>query len=150
MEEFINKLQRLCPNVSFVSGEAASWSPQKQQVTFINTESKGAIWTTLHETGHALLGHSTYHSDIDLLNKETAAWQEAHTLALSLGVKIDEDHIQQCLDTYRDWLHKRSTCPHCGNTGLQSSKRLYSCLNCQGCWTITDDRFCRPYRLTKA
>jgi hypothetical protein len=60
-------------------------------------------------------------------------------------VIIDEEHIQNCLDTYRDWLHKRSTCPRCDSHGLQTSEQ-YKCYNCRAVWRVGNERFCRAYR----
>jgi hypothetical protein len=150
METLVNALRQAYPNFTFVAGDQASWSAQKQQVTYALDESPGALWTVLHELGHAILGHASYESDLQLLQKETAAWNEAVELSAAYGIDIDNDHIQDCLDTYRDWLHKRSTCPTCGDHGLQSTQSLYNCLNCQNTWKVSSARFCRPYRLKKA
>jgi hypothetical protein len=150
MEKIVHKLQQLYPSISFVKGDDASWSAEQQMVTYVDSTTGNAVWTTLHEVGHALLHHSSYESDMDLLNKEVEAWRQAKTLGQKFGIIIDSDHIQQCLDTYRDWLHKRSVCPHCGSNGLEHPKSLYYCLNCQNTWKVGNDRFCRPYRLKKA
>jgi replication factor C subunit 3/5 len=61
-------------------------------------------------------------------------------------INIDDDHIQNCLDTYRNWLHLRSTCPECGIRTLQTDKYTYRCHNCHTIWKVTSERFCRPYR----
>jgi hypothetical protein len=105
----------------------------------------------LHETGHALLGHTSYQADFELVRLEAAAWERAKSLALSLDMTIDEGHIQNCLDTYRDWLHKRSLCPSCGTQSLQQGDFVhYRCHNCHTKWRVGTDRFCRAYRQTKA
>lgn len=152
MEKFIDKLRRDFPSLSFQEGPAASWSPSKRQITYSNSgdSHEANAWSVLHELGHALLGHEDYESDVSLLQKETEAWMRATALATSYDLAISHEHIENCLDTYRDWLHKRSTCPDCDSHGLQQNKALYRCLNCQAIWKVTSARFCRPYRLKKA
>jgi hypothetical protein len=150
MEKLIAKLQEDLPWISFVDGAVAMWSPRNKQVMYEASDEPRAAWSLLHEVGHAIAQHQSYESDISLLQKETEAWSRALTLSETYHIKIDEDHIQACLDTYRDWLHKRSTCPDCNSHGLQQSKALYRCLNCQITWTVGSARFCRPYRLKKA
>jgi hypothetical protein len=95
-----------------------------------------------------MLGHQTYRSDFELLLLEVAAWDKAKQLAASQGITMDEEHIQDCLDTYRDWLHERSTCPRCGTVSLQASPSEYNCHNCSASWQVSKSRFCRPYRLS--
>jgi hypothetical protein len=106
-----------------------------------------SIFSLLHELGHALLEHKDYTYDVELLKIEVAAWDRARTLAEQYGVTLDEDHIQDCLDTYRDWLHLRATCPTCFGRSLQSTETCYRCFNCQTEWSVTRSRLCRPYRL---
>jgi hypothetical protein len=119
-------------------------------VSYNPDEGSTGFWSILHELGHALLDHQSYENDVNLLQKEAEAWEKAVIVAKSYGMTIDQEHIQNCLDTYRDWLHKRSTCPTCSSHGLQQNKALYRCLNCQGAWKVSSARFCRPYRLKKA
>lgn len=59
---------------------------------------------------------------------------------------ISEDHIQDCLDSYRDWLHKRSLCPDCNLSSIQIDTHTYMCVFCHKKWHVTAERFCRPYR----
>lgn len=148
MTQLIEQLKVVYPGLSFKESSQASWSAAKQQVTYC-AAAKGEkeIWGVLHELGHALLGHADFESDIDLLNKELQAWDKALELAKEYGIVIEQDHIQDCLDTYRDWLHKRSACPDCLSHGLQRNKGLYHCPNCGSAWRVTNDRLCRPYRL---
>lgn len=147
MRILVKRLATDYPDFQFVVGETASWSPTARQITYIDDTSEAAAWSLLHELGHALLDHTSYKSDINLLQKEAAAWQKAQMISNKYNIAIAEWHIQECLDSYRDWLHKRSTCPHCENHGIQSSERRYNCLNCRGTWQVSEARFCRPYRL---
>jgi len=150
MEKLVAKLRQDYTGITFVCGSTACWSPQEQQITYEASDDLRSIWSLLHELGHAIAGHSQYESDVSLLQKETEAWEKAINLSPTYKIEINDEHIQACLDTYRDWLHKRSTCPGCGGHGLQQSKTLYRCVNCQSTWTVSSARFCRPYRLKKA
>jgi hypothetical protein len=148
MVKVIKRLKKVLPDVNFVSGDNFLWSPASRTITYHKSpiEDKIATWSLLHETGHATLGHESYDSDIDLLLMEVAAWEKAKQLAKQLDISIDDDHIQDCLDTYRDWLYQRSTCPRCGLVSLQTSSSEYECLNCDCVWKVSSSRFCRPYR----
>ena len=96
----------------------------------------------MHETGHALLGHANYQADYELIQLEVAAWQEAKQIAKPLKIEIDEDHIQDCLDTYRDWLYKRSICPNCATKSLQQGDFVhYRCFNCHTTWRVSNSLF---------
>jgi hypothetical protein len=149
MESLLAKLQSDFPALAFAAGNVFSWSPSKKQVIFdpSKTADEIAIWSLLHETAHGLLEHRTYQSDFELLLMESAAWQHAQTLAKKYKIHINPDHIEDCLDTYRDWLYQRSTCPTCLNTSLQSAPNNYHCFNCQTKWRVSKARFCRPYRI---
>jgi len=150
MEKLIRKLRQDFSQFTFAEAAVASWSPERQQISYKYEDTEVAAWTMLHELGHALLQHRSFASDIDLLQKEVAAWERARRIAGDYGIHIHDEHIQQCLDTYRDWLHKRSTCPTCRSQGLQPSTSLYRCPNCQTSWKVSASRFCRPYRLRTA
>jgi hypothetical protein len=151
MKALIAGIQAAFPQVSFAVGDTFYWSPE-QQIIYYNPKARNTRgrWSLLHETGHALLGHSSYQADIELLQMEMAAWQKAQELAAQFDVVIDEEHIQDCLDTYRDWLYRRSICPTCTTKCLQSGDMAhYRCHNCHTVWKVTPSRFCRPYRSTK-
>ena len=144
----LHKLQVYAQDLNYEPGNTFSWSAKTQTVTFKpdTLREPAGIWALIHETAHGLLQHKTYSSDFELLQLEVAAWERAKELATQLGVAINEDHIQDCLDTYRDWLHRRSTCPTCGTASLQTNKSTYQCHNCLTTWRVSPARFCRPYR----
>jgi hypothetical protein len=146
MEKLIRKLRRDYPGLVFSVGEAHCWSPEYGQIFYADDGQQSGIAGLLHELGHARLHHERYDTDLDLLKKEVAAWHEARQLAGAYGLVLGEEHIEDCLDTYRDWLHKRSTCPGCEAIGIQEAKRRYTCLNCGQRWEVSTARFCRPYR----
>lgn len=151
MQDLIAKLIRDFPELRFTPGEQFCWVPETNEVRYRNnTTNSKAAWSLLHEAGHALLGHKTYKSDVALLRLEVEAWARAQSLGLQYGIKIGEDHIQDCLDTYREWLYKRSICPSCNTKCLQQDNFThYKCFNCHTTWRVSPNRFCRAYRSTK-
>lgn len=148
MEAIIAKLQAEFPELRFVPGKQFYWSPETGEISYeAAAQGRRAVWSLLHETGHALLDHTSYQGDFELLKLEIAAWERAKELAADLGINISEDHIQNSLDTYRDWLYKRSICPSCGTKCLQRGDFThYRCFNCHMVWKVSSSRFCRAYR----
>jgi hypothetical protein len=120
-QDFIVQLKNNYPQFSFREGRHEHWSPTTKTITYnLNQPAQQLYFGLLHELAHALLGHLTY--------------------------KIEDDHVQNCLDTYRDWLHRRSSCPQCGAHVLQRDVSTYQCFNCQTRWHVSSGRFVRPYR----
>lgn len=146
MEQVVNQLQKDFPNLSFLADEQFYWSPKDQTVHYKKGSNPRNLWTLFHETSHGILGHKTFNTDFELLQIEMAAWNHAHELGKKYNIDIDVDHIENCLDTYRDWLHKRSVCPKCSLKGLQTSSSIYKCINCSHVWRVSKNRLCRPYR----
>lgn len=147
----LEQLQARFPHLEFVESARFCWSPTTHQIGYdAERHDEAADWSLLHETGHALLDHNGYDGDFELLQLELDAWTKARELAAELDVTIDEDHIEDCLDTYRDWLYKRSICPECSTRALQQNDHVhYRCFNCHSVWRVTPSRFCRTYRATK-
>lgn len=147
-DKLLESVHGLVPHVIFMADTTFYWSPRHQTIAYTESRlgSDEGAWSLLHEVAHALLDHHTYETDFELLMLEVAAWNHAKNVAKGLDIAIDEDYLQDCLDTYRDWLHRRSTCPTCGNVGLQHSPSEYRCHNCHNIWHVTTARFCRPYR----
>jgi len=147
MQKLLDKLGADFPAVGFMEGKHFRWSPRNQIITYVSDiSSPHTAWALFHELAHAVLQHKSYAMDIELLLMEVAAWDKAKALAGSYDVLIDEEHIQDCLDTYRDWLDRRSTCPACANNSLQQNPKFYRCFNCLAVWEVSSSRFCRPYR----
>lgn len=150
-----NKLLQMChksfPELSFKLAGSFYWSPKTRTVFYDQNQLASAPgqWALLHEVAHGQLDHQQYHNDFELLMFELAAWEAAKEAGVRLGLKIDQDHIEDCLDSYRDWLYARSTCPACRLNSLQISPQEYRCLNCNNSWKVSASRFCRPYRMHK-
>ena len=77
---------------------------------------------------------------------EMAAWGEAKRLGLDLNIDVPEDDAEDHLDTYRDWLHARSTCPNCTATGFQKNASTYACPACTQEWSVNEARICQLRR----
>lgn len=128
------------PQFHFKQADSFLWSPSEQTV-YYSPEDAGYGFL-LHELSHGLLSHADYTYDVELIAMERTAWDKAVELAKKYDATIDDDSIQSTLDTYRDWLHARSTCPACEATGLQIKKRLYTCPACHHTWRVNEARIC--------
>lgn len=145
-QDFLAKLRADFAQFEFVRDEAFYWNFEKNSIFYAeepNFEAK-----ILHELGHALCGHRNFEQDIDLLKIELEAWEKAKIVALEYGVKISQNLIEDHLDTYRDWLHRRSLCPNCLVNGFQQSDLTYKCPACETVWQVNDSRF-KNLRRTK-
>lgn len=145
LEELLKQATLDYPLVRFKSADAFMWSDQEKTV-YYNAEIDHPMWSLLHELGHMQHGHDTYSSDTALIKLEMEAWAAAVTLGEHYGVAIDDEHIQDCMDSYRRWRQNRSRCPQCSLTGVELRGGLYRCINCRSEWTVGEDRFCRVYR----
>ena len=147
LEKLIEKLSSDYPDLRLISSDHFRWSPENKSI-HINKDSETAVLSLLHEISHMLCGHNHYKSDIGLLRMEVEAWERAKDIGADYGLPIDEDHIEKCLDSYREWIYRRSSCPLCTQAGVERKTGLYVCINCQKKWRVTSARFCRVYRKT--
>jgi ribosomal protein L37AE/L43A len=132
----LEQLEKDFREFSFEPAERSRWSWTEHKIYF-----RENLPELFHELGHAKLNHKKFVQDIDLVKMERDAWTFAKNLAPKYGVEIRENDIESALDDYRDWLHARSLCPNCAQTGLQSRETLtYKCLNCGAKWTANDAR----------
>jgi hypothetical protein len=147
------KILEMCrlalPHCTFAPSTSFYWSPRNKTIhidlsALNKAEGQMAL---LHEVGHAILNHSTYTFDAELVSLEAAAWYKATEKAKDWSIAIDAEHIEDCLDTYRDWLYARSTCPTCSVNAPQPTRSQYKCINCGTTWSVSPSRFCRPYRM---
>jgi hypothetical protein len=146
----LEKFKKSYSSLEFIQDDSFYWSPQDMAIHYNAarlTESEEGEWSLVHELAHGLLGHKTYKTDYELLSYEVAAWQKALEIAPEYDLNINANHIEECLDSYRDWLYARSTCPTCKLNSLQVNPDTYKCLNCLCKWRVSPSRFCRPYRL---
>lgn len=138
----ISQLHADYPALSFEPSDEYRWIPDQKTILYLPGDNH-ATEQLLHELAHAVLGHNDYTKDIELIKLERDAWQYAKdTLADTYNVALTDTVIQNSLDTYRDWLHARSTCPACRATGIQTEKYLYKCLVCSSTWRANEARSC--------
>lgn len=148
MSWLIQQLSAAHPEFAFEEAAQFSWSPSTRTI-FYTSEEPDARGLLLHELSHALLGHRSYERDVELLAMETAAWERAKVyvaehpeLEIDTNTDLSEDTIQDHLDTYRDWLHARSTCPKCSANGYQTDTHVYACPACTHTWRVNEARVC--------
>lgn len=138
IDNILPLLRRDFPELCFVSGENFHWSPKDNKITYTSHQdiAEHGVWALIHELAHATLGHVEYDNDFDLLKLESLAWKRAKELAKRYDIIISQEHIQTCLDTYRDWLHNRARCPNCDVVSFQRVDGLYQCFNCKTVWKV--------------
>jgi Zn finger protein HypA/HybF involved in hydrogenase expression len=146
----LSRLKTYYPQFFFKLGDDFSWSASDNTIYYNNKIDDQPVFL-LHELSHALLGHASYTSDIQLITMERQAWDHTMKLASKYNVTISDDMVQSNLDSYRDWLHSRSTCPKCQATGLQTKEYTYKCPACSNEWQVNEARICalRRYKLKK-
>jgi len=142
----IAALKTAYPKLKFQKGQSFVWSPTDATVHYTSARDDTFAYSLLHEVGHALLEHSTFKSDLDLLKLERDAWDTAVELSAAYSVEIPDEHIEHCIDTYRDWLYARSLCPNCKQCGLQTAKTMYQCVFCNHAWIVSESRLCKVTR----
>ena len=135
------KLKKAYPQLVFTPGERFAWSPDIHTIFYNESDPKNTS-LLLHELAHGLLEHHDYSKDVELVAMEAAAWDKAVEIATSYAIDITDEIVQDNLDTYREWLHARSTCPVCEATGYQSRKSEYTCVACGHIWRVNEARIC--------
>ena len=129
LRDLITKIKADYPSFTFKTGKKFAFRYPKT-ITIGPSEPFDSL-LLLHEVSHALLGHRDYSRDIDRVKMESEAWEKAKELANHYGVGIDENLVQDELDTYREWLHQKSRCPKCGLTRFQTPDSKYHCPRCE-------------------
>ncbi len=141
------KLTQNYPQFTFIAGDDFYWSPGEQAIYYVKDSVDVSAF--LHELAHGLLKHNDYTRDIRLIELERDAWTHASTVvAPQYGITISDEIIESALDTYRDWLHARSICPHCHATGIQTKADIYRCVACRTSWKVNEARVCALRRYT--
>jgi len=127
--DFIARLRVDYPDYTFRSGKKFAFRFPK--TILLGGQEENWELLTLHELSHAILGHRHFKTDVERLKMESEAWSKAKSLASYYEVGVDEDFIQEQLDSYRDWLHQKSRCPICGLTRFQTPDSQYHCPRCE-------------------
>jgi hypothetical protein len=135
------------PDYTLTQGNSFVWHSATHTIGYAPVAHLEDLWSLLHELAHAQLNHTNYSRDIGLIRCEAQAWQHAQDmLAPRYSLVIDDNFIQDSLDTYRLWLDSRSRCPTCNQNGVQTTTNTYSCVNCRCLWRVNDARGCRLQR----
>jgi hypothetical protein len=142
----INQLKSDYPQFSFKKSKRFLWSPSENTVYYTGSDDDYSF--LLHELSHGLLGHADYRRDVELIAMERAAWDKAVSIAPHYRLTIPEETVESTLDSYREWLHARSTCPNCKATGLQIKQHVYSCIACHHSWRVNEARICALRRFS--
>ena len=140
IRSLVTRLEADFPALHFVSGNDFHWSHEAATITYLFD---GPPAELIHELAHATLEHTQYQRDVELLARERDAWTVTkNELGPRYNINILDEDIQRALDTYRDWLHARSTCPECKATGIEVHKHTYRCPACRSEWRVNEARVC--------
>lgn len=138
----IRRLISAFPDITFIDGAEFRWDPTRTTIEYVSDDPHG-IERLLHEVAHAHLGHNQFSRDVELITLERDAWHYATaTLAPIFHIEINANLIEDDLNTYRDWLHARSTCPTCNATGIQTGASNYTCVACRTTWKVNQAISC--------
>ena len=145
--DLLKELHKAYTGITYAAGDSFMWSATEHTVYYpARSHTKTFPYSLLHETGHALLVHNSFKSDIDLIKMERDAWDKACEIAPRFDIDIPGDFIESCMDTYRDWLYARSLCPHCKQCGIQTASTEYTCVFCRAKWKVSKSRLCKVTR----
>ena len=148
--DFLDGIKKEHPEISFIDSDNFCWKGSTKTISYIMPRKKDeelrAAAQILHELGHALLNHTDYSSDVELLKLESSAWEQASRLAHKLQIELPKDEIEQSLQSYINWASSRSLCPKCKKNGLQIMQTEFYCLSCDRLWRVSRSRFTRTYR----
>ena len=128
-QSLLNHVKTDFPEFRFIQGKKFAFRPPKTIV--IGPDEPGDELLFLHELGHASLGHQDFTSDAVRLKLESAAWNKAREFSQTYHIPWNEEKAEAELDTYRDWLHRRSLCKKCGLTRYQTPDGAYHCPRCE-------------------
>lgn len=138
-------LKSSIPSITLAEADTFSWRPAANTINYNREElqTNQGVLSLLHEAGHASRGHHAYVYDVELLQMESEAWDEARSMCNKMSICFDMNTAQDSLDTYRDWLYQRSTCITCGFISLQIESGIYRCFNCDSRWRVPHTPICR-------
>ena len=126
---FLIKIKSNYPEFSFRKGKRFSFRPPKTIIVGPNEKNDELL--LLHELGHAVSGHKTFGNGAQRLKMEREAWEKARELASSYNVEFDDSLAEAELDTYRDWLDKKTRCKKCSLTCYQTPDGINHCPRCE-------------------
>ncbi len=146
MIDVLSRVAKKYPEITLTPGTDFSWSYETSVITYPTEVEQNNVFVAslCHELGHAFCTHKHFKNDIELIKLEREAWNEGSKIAKDVfGIDIPDQHIERCLNTYRDWLYERAVCPTCKQCGMQSGALEYRCVFCHTIWTVNASRLCR-------
>lgn len=127
----LKELKSTYPSLRFVFGKRFAFRPPRTILVSASFSGNNAdSLLLLHEVGHALIKRFDFKTEVERLKIEVEAWEKARELAPLYGVVVNEELIENELDTYRDFLHQKSRCPNCGLTRFQTPDGVWHCPKC--------------------
>lgn len=129
INSLLDKISNAYPNLSLKPGSRFLFRPPR--TVFYNKDDKNFALLIMHEIGHAILGNSSFKTDIERLKIERNAWDEAKKLCKKFNIPFNKDLAEDELDSYRNWLHQKSLCKTCGLTRYQTIDGKYHCPKCE-------------------
>lgn len=148
MSNIVDKVTLKFPGFNFIKGTSFTWDPNHLAVYYPDGTHTDTTFLhgLMHEISHGILGHFNFKNDIELIKMERDAWRTAIDLLIKEEIEADIDHIENCLNSYRDWLYARSRCPQCGLVSIQTEAHTYSCIHCRLDWRVPSSRLCNVKR----
>ena len=128
-DSLLERLRVDFPEYRFIDGQKFAFRAPKTII--LGPKEPNDSLLILHELGHALARHRDFKLDAKRVKMEREAWEKARELCGKYGVAYDKNVVEDELDTYRDWLDKKSRCPECGLTRFQTPDGVYHCPQCE-------------------
>ena len=133
---FLSLVKSSYPDFSFRPGKKFLFRP-KRSIFYQTSLAPGENFRLLllHELSHALLGHFSYDTALSRLKIERDAWAKTRLLCKEFSVPFDASFAEDNLDTYRNWVHKKTLCPTCQHTCLELDGERLFCPFCEKTFT---------------
>jgi hypothetical protein len=146
--QLINLLKNDFQDIKFKESGDFCWDPNSRTVFYNSAKTcPHSALLLLHELAHAVLGHQNHSLDVELIRLEADAWNHVKTiLSPKYSVDFDENLVNNHMDSYRNWLFRRSVCPECSCHGWQLDNNRYRCPQCLSVWLVNSDKFKNTYR----
>ncbi len=126
---FLETIKKTYPEFTFRPGRKFLFHPPKS-IRYLESD-ENFRFLLLHELSHALLGHFSFNRSLERLQIERDAWAKTRELCSLHSVTFNEELAETELNTYRDWVHQKTLCKHCGLSCLEVSSESLYCPFCQ-------------------
>ena len=126
---FLEAIKESYPEFTFRPGRKFLFRPPKS-IYYLESD-ENFRFLLLHELSHALLGHFSFSRSLERLQIERDAWAKTRELCSLHSITFNEELAEIELNTYRDWVHQKTLCKHCGLSCLEVSSESLYCPFCQ-------------------